>query len=83
MCIVSVLKMTKVISLSDTAYNELEKLKRKGESFSEIVLKLVKKEKKPLIDFFGKWSGSAEELNRIDKEIATARKKTKLRSIEF
>lgn len=75
--------MTKVISLSDAAYTDLEKLKRRGESFSDVVLRLTKREKKPLSDFFGKWPGTKEELDKIEKGIEDMRKKTKIRSIEF
>ncbi|HLC68155.1 MAG TPA: antitoxin VapB family protein [archaeon] len=75
--------MTKVISLSDDAYNELTKLKKSGESFSEIVLELTKKEKKPLSYFFGKWAGPKEELDAMLKDIKETRKKTKMRDVEF
>jgi predicted CopG family antitoxin len=75
--------MTKVISLSDEAYADLAQLKQKGESFSDVVVRLSKKEKKPLSEFFGKWSGSKEELNKIEKEIYETRKKTKMRDVEF
>jgi predicted CopG family antitoxin len=74
--------MTKVISLSDDAYNELAKLKKNGESFSKIVLELTKKEKKPLSYFFGKWSDK-ESLNEIEKEIKESRKKFKLKDVGF
>ncbi len=75
--------MTKVISLSDEAYQELEKLKEKGESFSDVVVKLSKKEKKPLSYFFGKWPGPKEELDQLEKDINEMRKKTKMRDVEF
>ena len=75
--------MTKVISLSDDAYGELEKLKKNGESFSDIVLELTKKEKKPLSYFFGKWPGPKEELDQLEKDIKEMHKKTKMRDVEF
>ena len=75
--------MTKVISLSDDAYAELKKLKEEGESFSDVVLGLTKKEKKPLSYFFGKWSGPKEELDAMLKDIEETRKKTKMRDVEF
>jgi len=91
MCLIAKLKytcmyiyiMTRVISLSDAAYHELEKLKKGGESFSDIVLKLVGKEKKPLTEFFGKWPGPKEELDKIEKGIYLRRRKAKMRSVEF
>ena len=70
--------MTKVISLSDEAYGELQKLKNKGESFSDVVIKLSKKEKKPLSDFFGKWPGPKEELDKMEREIEKSRKNFRL-----
>ena len=75
--------MTKVISLSDDAYEDLSKLKKEGESFSDVVIRLSKKEKKPLIEFFGKWAGPKEELDQIEKEIYETRKKAKMRDVEF
>lgn len=75
--------MTKVISLSDEAYSELTKLKKEGESFSDIVLELTRKEKKPLSYFFGKWPGPKEELNNLEKEIKEMHRKTKMRDVEF
>lgn len=73
--------MTKVISLSDNAYQELERLKKEGESFSDVVLGLTKKEKKPLSYFFGKLS--KEDADIMEKSIKDMRKKAKLRDVEF
>lgn len=73
--------MTKVISLSDDAYKELEKLKKEGESFSDIVLELTKKEKKPLSYFFGKMS--KEDADTMEKSIKEMRKKVSLRDVRF
>ena len=48
--------MTKVISLSNKAYELLAKQKKNSESFSDLILNLVKKsEKKPISSFAGKW----------------------------
>ncbi|MFA4819377.1 MAG: antitoxin VapB family protein [Candidatus Aenigmatarchaeota archaeon] len=74
--------MTKVISLSDDAYAELGKLKKEGDSFSDVVLELTKKEKKPLSYFFGKWSDK-ESLDWLEKSIEKTRKETKMRDVEF
>lgn len=76
--------MTKVISLSEAAYQEMKALKREGESFSDVAIRLAKKEKKrSLLDFFGKWPGSSEELDKIKKMIEKDRKKFKLREVKF
>jgi len=53
-----VLSMTKVISLSNEAYQTLKKLKNSGESFSDVVLRVVgDKKKKSILEFSGKWVG--------------------------
>ncbi len=76
--------MTKVISLSDNAYQEIKSLKQSDESFSDVVLKLVDKAKKqPLLDFFGKWPGTSEELDRIKKTLEKQRKSFKTKEVEF
>ena len=74
--------MTKVISLSDEAYEELKKFKKAGESFSRVVIKMTKKEKKPLSEFFGKWP-EPKELDKIEKELKKERKKARPREVEF
>lgn len=74
--------MTRVISLSDEAYDELKKLKKEGESFSDVVIKITVTEKKPLTDFFGKWPVKGE-LDRIEKELKQERKKARMRSVGF
>jgi len=54
--------MTKVISLSEKAYEVLKKMKREGESFSDVVLRLSKKgSKRPLSAYAGRWSGDDAE----------------------
>jgi len=53
-----VLTMTKVISLSNKAYLILKNSKKPGESFSDVVLRVVgEKKKKSLLEFSGKWVG--------------------------
>ena len=72
--------MTKVISLSDKAYNTLKSLKNGKESFSEVVIRIALSEKRrPIMDFAGKWKGNKTEADRIFKEIAQERKNVKLR----
>ncbi len=74
--------MTKVISLSDEAYDELKRLKKEGESFSEVVMKIARKERKPLSAFLGRWPVPGE-LDRIEKELKKERKNAKMRDVEF
>jgi predicted CopG family antitoxin len=52
------LTMTKVISLSNEAYLTLKNMKKKGESFSDVVLRVAgERKKKSLLEFSGKWVG--------------------------
>ena len=74
--------MVKVISLSDAAYVEMKALKREGESFSDVVLKLVEKPaRKSITAFVGKWPGPKEELDKIKRLLGKDRKKFKLREV--
>ena len=59
--------MTKIISISDEAYDELSRLKN-GNSFTEIILDLAKeKKKKSIMESAGIWDD--KEAERIKKEI--------------
>ena len=63
--------MTKVISLSNEAYQTLKESKKPGESFSDVVLRIAKKTKKrSLSEFSGKWVGddADEVLAQIMKD---------------
>ena len=75
--------MTKVISLSDDAYNDLKSLKSKDESFSDIVRLLAhKSKKKKILELAGAWS-DAPEMDNIFKKILEERHKTKERDVKF
>lgn len=72
--------MTKSISISDNAYGDLLSIKREGESFSEVILRVAGKEKKKsLLEFAGTWVGSKDETDVIFKAIFNERHKSKLR----
>lgn len=61
----------KTISLSDEAYESLTSLKRKGESFTDVVLRLCSKvPKRPLSSFAGSWDMTDEEERRVFGEMA-------------
>ena len=73
--------MTKVISLSDDAYNTLKQLKHADESFSEIVLRVTSDEKrKKFMSTAGVWKND-KEIEKIFKEVAEERKKAKMRDV--
>ena len=58
--------MTKVISLSNDAYTELKKRKGKGESFSDVVIRMTKgRQTGSLLEFKGAWVGG--DLNNVEK----------------
>jgi len=71
--------MTKVISLSEEAYKVLKRLKRRGESFSDVVIKITKNmESRSLLEFAGAWTGNDIDgvFEKIlhEREATTARK---------
>jgi len=61
----------KTISLSDEAYETLASLKRRGESFTDVILRLCSKTaKKPLRGFAGSWNMTDEEEKKIFGELS-------------
>jgi len=76
--------MTKVISISDKAYNRLRMLKGKKESFTDVVLKMTDKEmKNSILDLAGAWEDNKEEMTRIFAEIKKEREAIKSREVNL
>jgi predicted CopG family antitoxin len=78
--------MVKPVSLSNEAYEVLSRMKTKGESFSDVILRLVEKDKKKfrIEDFAGKWKGKDfDDLGNIFKDIERNRKKFKTTKVKF
>lgn len=76
--------MTKVISISDDAYDGLKEVKSENESFSRVILRIIEKEKrKTVLDFFGKWPGPKNELDHLKKDLDNSRKNFKLSNLKF
>jgi predicted CopG family antitoxin len=74
--------MTKVVSLSNKAYQTLKDLKRPNESFSDVVLRISNtKQRKSILQFAGTWSGN--DIDEINTQIQKAREKTASREIEI
>ncbi len=72
--------MTKVISLSDEAYRALKRLKREGESFSDVVLRLIRgSETRPLTDFSGRWVG--DDIEEVFKRVLDERERAEARGV--
>jgi predicted CopG family antitoxin len=70
--------MTKVISLSEKAYETLKSLKKSGESFSDVVIRITSKEKKKsLLEFAGTWKG--DDADEILAEIMKDRERVQPR----
>lgn len=66
--------MTKVISISDKAYEELKKLKAE-KSFSEIILSVLKKRSNErFLSSIGSWKMSDEEAEKLKKRVYEERK---------
>lgn len=60
----------KNLSVSDEMYARLASLKRAGESFNALLLRLTSKETKPsLKEFFGKWRMSDREAAAVEREL--------------
>ena len=65
----------KTLTIKESAYKEILKLKKKDESFSDFFERIAKeKKKKPdLTRFYGAWKISDEEWNRIEETIKKRR----------
>ena len=74
--------MTKVISLSKKAYETLKGMKKPGESFSDVVLRVAqKKKKKSLLEFSGKWVG--DDADEVLAQIMNEREQLESRKVEL
>jgi predicted CopG family antitoxin len=56
---------SKNISITEEVYNKLKKIKREGESFSELFLRLLNSQKGNLEEIFGTWDLTEEEKREI------------------
>ena len=72
--------MVKMVSLSNKAYSELKDFKNVDESFSDVILRLLKYKRKDIRQFAGILKDNKNELDLIEEHIMEDRKNNKVRS---
>jgi predicted CopG family antitoxin len=72
--------MAKNVALSNVAYGKLERMKREGESFSDVVNRLTEEKKPSWRDSFGAWKDD-EEMDKIFGKILRDRHKISKRRV--
>ncbi|MBI5036528.1 antitoxin VapB family protein [Candidatus Micrarchaeota archaeon] len=70
----------KNISISTEVYDQLKKVRNEGESFSEAISKLIKKEQR-VSDLAGIFTD--EEADALEKGVAKVRKEAKVRKWSY
>jgi predicted CopG family antitoxin len=69
--------MVKMVSLSNKAYSELKDVKNKDESFSDVILRLLKNSTKDIKRFAGILKDDKSELDWMEERISEDRKNNK------
>ena len=76
------LSMTKVVSLSNKAYQTLKDSKKPGESFSDVVLRVVgETKKKSLLEFSGTWVG--DDIDEVFAQLKKDREQSASRQVDI
>ena len=73
----------KTVSLSEEAYEKLRRVKKEGESFSQVILRLIERDANAgILDFAGAFEEGSKEWETIEKEIYKRRKdKSRMESL--
>ena len=73
----------KTVSLSEEAYKKLRLVKKEGESFSQVILRLIERETSlNVLDFAGAFEETSDEWETIEKELYERRKeKSRIESL--
>ena len=73
----NMIALAKTITISEEAYERLVESKKRGESFTEVILReFPHKGKEPdIMDFAGAWEGDEEESERIFAHVLEDRNK--------
>jgi predicted CopG family antitoxin len=74
--------MTKVISLSEKAYQTFKSMKKPSESFSDVILRVAEQEqKKSILDLAGIWIG--DDIEAAFSTVSEEREHLQSREIEI
>ena len=67
---------TRTVSLKDSAYKKLKRLKREGESFSDVVERISEEKEQDLEQF----SGAFPEIGQVEEQLKKEREEFEMRS---
>lgn len=74
----------KTIKIKEKVYDELIKLKRSDENFSDLLSRLAKQVNGQKLEaFLGAWDMDPEEFNRISEEMKALRERNTSKFIDF
>lgn len=75
--------MPRIVSLSEDAYEALQRLKRSGDSFSDVVLRVAERERLQRLDeLMGSWKMSEPEYGEFMKDLYERRRQSRPRRAE-
>lgn len=71
----------KTITIKEGVYKRLSNIKKKNESFSELLARLAKTRRPNLMRYYGAWKGTKKELNNVEGILKRERLKKEERMI--